>query len=121
MSSFKKILVTLVSEKPAMLNYIGFVDNRHYGIHEIRLDEFVMVSSKKEKLDATILFKGAKDSPGSESVTLGNANGDLFGKPKLKIVDDPFAGMIAGGKRKNDSIQPSPTKKSQYPILVSKV
>lgn len=76
-----------------------------------------MVSYHKEKLDPTILFKCAKSATGSDLKS--SDGGSEFGK---KVVDDPFAGMIARGKKRNDDFAASSkSNKPQYPIILSQV
>ena len=114
-----------MSEEIGTLNYIGTFNTRYFAIHEIRIDEVVMVSTLKEKFDPTILFKGAKTAAGIDAKnSMLNEAPSSFGKPLVKkVIDDPFAGMVARGKKHNDDIENSKSKssKSQYPIVLSQV
>ena len=88
--------------KPATLNYVGSAKQRYYAIHEISIGEIVLVSSSKHKVDSKALFKD-KSGP---SLGLGTGLGsprDPFARAKpvggRRMDDDPFAGMMARGKK----------------------
>jgi antiviral helicase SKI2 len=70
-----------VSTNPGTINFIGEAKRRFYAIHKIRLDEIILVSSIKRKIDPSALLQEESSS---------TAKG---------VLNDPFANMVsAGGK-----------------------
>jgi len=78
-----------ISKKPGTINFVGEAKRRYYAIHEIQLDEILLVSSVKYKIDADILLKESVSKP-----TVANTrDASDFGA---------FAGMKARGKKLGD-------------------
>mmetsp|Transcript_23886 Transcript_23886/g.68608 ORF Transcript_23886/g.68608 Transcript_23886/m.68608 type:complete len:1498 (-) Transcript_23886:33-4526(-) len=88
--------------KPTSLNYIGSAKQRHYAIHEIDVGEIVLVSSSKHKIDSKALFKDKSGPSLGLGMGIGSAR-DPFARAKpvggRRTDDDPFAGMMARGKK----------------------
>mmetsp|Transcript_6609 Transcript_6609/g.14301 ORF Transcript_6609/g.14301 Transcript_6609/m.14301 type:complete len:1541 (-) Transcript_6609:94-4716(-) len=100
--------------KLGTLNYVGEASNRYFAIYEIQLDEILLVSSVKHKIDCKVFFNEvSKTASNSDALTaLGNpfAGAKSMKGRSLDIGNDnPFAGMMARGKKGSVS---SETKKS---------
>lgn len=96
--------VTQTSEpKAGGVGSIGFAKHRYYAIYEINLDHILLISAGKKKIDPKLLYKESSDKKASVSTRLSHSSSAFFGaKPMSRGVDDPFAGMIARGKKRND-------------------
>jgi antiviral helicase SKI2 len=88
--------------KPATLSYIGSAKQRHYAIHEIGISEIVLVTSSKYKIDSKALFKDKSGPSLGLAMGIGSAH-DPFARAKpvgsRRMDNDPFAGMMARGKK----------------------
>lgn len=73
--------------KPGHLNHIGTAKKRFYAIHEIGLEEVLLVSSSKQKVDAKVLFK----EDGASLPGIGGSS-----------LNDPFARASSIGSRRSD-------------------
>ena len=89
------------------LNYIGEAHSRYFAIHEVNLDEILLVSSIKYKIDSKVFIKeDASKSTGREVISMDNP---FVGAKSMKDRssdlrdDNPFAGMKAR-VRKDDPI-----------------
>jgi antiviral helicase SKI2 len=87
--------------KVGTFGYVGLSKHRHYAIYEINLDQVLLVSSSKRKIDPKLLYKetaghslGAQDHAAS--------SGFFNSKQSSSAFDNPFAGMKARGKRDGD-------------------
>jgi len=87
--------------KPGTLNYVGSSKQRHYAIHEVDVGEIVLVSSAKHKVDSKALFKDSAPLLG-KGLGIGSAR-DPFARANpvggRRMDNDPFAGMMARGKK----------------------
>jgi hypothetical protein len=87
--------------KSGTVGYIGTTKHRYYGIYETSLEQVLLVSAEKKKIEASLLFT---ESTSSSSKTLGgrdHASSAFFGgRPSAGGFDNQFAGMK--GRRKND-------------------
>ncbi len=100
--------------KLGSLNYVGEAKNRCFAVYEIQLNEILLVTSVKHKIDSKVFFKedSTKSSKIDAPTTLGNPfAGAKSMKGRGLCIDDnnPFAGMMARGKKGPAS---SETKKS---------
>ncbi|KAL3794566.1 hypothetical protein HJC23_008022 [Cyclotella cryptica] len=95
------------------LNYVGKSYDRNFVIHEIEVSHIFLVSSLKAKIDSKVFFQeSSKKGPGlSLSSPFAGAK-----SIKSRQDDDPFAGMVARGKKA--PVQSKPTGLSQEAQLV---
>jgi len=82
------------TEKFGQLNYVGTVKNRYYAIHEIELDEILMVSAKKHKFDCKMLF--------AEETSTSSLSSRITASRMVPPVDNTFASFKSIGT-KNDN------------------
>lgn len=96
------------------LNYIGRSHDRSFTIHEIDLGEIFLVSSLKVKIESKVFFRETT----KKVAALSSLSNPFAGAKSVKgrQDDDPFAGMIAHGKRA--PVQSKPTGLSQESQLV---
>lgn len=84
-----------VEQRSGSVGYIGYASKRFYAIQEIQLDQVLLVSSVKHKIDAKALLKD--DSKTSNHPGLGLQS---FGAPRPRDPASAFSGMMAlGGKK----------------------
>ena len=91
-----------VGPKRGAIGFIGSSNHRHYAIYEIRLDQILLVSTVKKKIEPTLLFTqtGPKSSSKSHQ---SHASAAFFGaKSNRGGFDNQFAGMKVRGKKNND-------------------
>jgi antiviral helicase SKI2 len=89
--------------KIVSIGSIGSATHRHYAIYEISMDQILLVSALKNKIDPKMLFKEKSTKSTTQSAGHGHTSSAFFGaKPVARGVDDPFAGMKAQGGKKND-------------------
>lgn len=79
----------------------GFAKNRYYAIEEVSVDQILLVTSTKRKIEPNSLFKDAKATKSSTGHGL-EASAFFGAKPVSRGFDDPFSGMKARGKRNDD-------------------
>ena len=121
-------------ETKAQLNYIGSCKNRQYAIHEVELDQILMISAKKHKLDYKTLFKDDSSSATSSSSGFNSTNrmmppmDNAFSGFKSignkannrdHNMNDPFAGFMPRGKKGSSSFSglSSSTGSSTYSLV----
>mmetsp|Transcript_57247 Transcript_57247/g.66112 ORF Transcript_57247/g.66112 Transcript_57247/m.66112 type:complete len:1455 (-) Transcript_57247:106-4470(-) len=90
--------------KARSLNEIGSSKQRYYGIYEIKLNQILLVTVTKKKIEPSLLYTGKKS--GNSNRTTGHNNNHVdsafFSKKSTsRGMDDPFAGMKVKSK-KND-------------------
>lgn len=100
--------------KLGALNYVGDAQNRFFAIHKVPLDEILLVSSTKHKVDSKVFYKEEASKIARALPSFGNA---FAGAKSTKARDDPFAGMMARG-RKGGTSQTKATGLSQEAQLV---
>ncbi len=102
------------------LNYVGLQRDRFYAIHELSLDEILLVSDKKCKIDSKIFLK---EKSSSKSLGRGALANPFAGARSVqrREMDDPFAGMMARGKKGTDNTQSSKPSVSQETQVVDDV
>lgn len=86
-------------QQPGTINYVGYAKQRHYSILEIELDEILLVSNIKHKIDAKAFLK---ESVGSQFDSTSNMFGNQKPVSRKDLVDNPFAGMKAQKGRGTD-------------------
>mmetsp|Transcript_7652 Transcript_7652/g.18427 ORF Transcript_7652/g.18427 Transcript_7652/m.18427 type:complete len:1449 (-) Transcript_7652:38-4384(-) len=92
------------AHKADTVGYIGSAKHRHYSICEMSLEQILLISSKKKKIDVSHLFveKSATAAAGGR----GRSSADFFGGAPARGggggFDNAFAGMKARGKKNDD-------------------
>jgi hypothetical protein len=109
--------------EPALgdLNHVGFHNNRFFAIHELSSDEILLVSNKKCKLDIKVFLK---EKSSTKSIGRGSSLSNPFAGAKSmqrRDMDDPFAGMMARGKKGDDSARGGKPSVSQDSQVVDEV
>jgi len=107
--------------KLGALNYVGEAKNRYFAIHTTQLDEILFVSSTKHKIDSKVLYKEDQASKSGSSRGVGGTFSNAFAGAKTarsRQDDDPFAGMMARGKKGKGTTQTKTTGQSQEAQLV---
>lgn len=84
------------------LNYVGSQRDRFYVVHELSLDEILLVSDKKCKIDSKVFLKEKTSSKSAGRSSLGNPFAGARSAQRRE-TDDPFAGMMARGKKGDDT------------------
>lgn len=89
------------------VGYVGSAKHRHYSICEISLDQILLISSKKTKVDVSHLFVDSCTKSATAAATgLGRSTGDFFAGAKARGggggFDNAFAGIKARGKKNDD-------------------
>jgi len=102
------------------LNYVGLQRDRFYTIHELSLDEILLVSDKKCKIDSKVFLKEKSNSKSTGRGSLGNPFAGARSMQRRE-ADDPFAGMMARGKKGNDTSSGNKPSVSQETLLVDDV
>lgn len=87
--------------KARSLNEVGISKQRYYGIYEIKLDQILLITTTKVKIEPNLFYLGRKS--GNKSRIIGHHDKlSVFGaKPMSRRTDDAFTGMKARSK-KND-------------------
>jgi len=93
--------------KLGALNFIGEAQSRFFAIHKVHLDDILLVSSTKHKIDSKAFYK---EKSARQMPSFGNA---FAGAKSMKDRDDPFAGMKVRGKKGDTSSQNKATGLSQ--------
>mmetsp|Transcript_11541 Transcript_11541/g.24465 ORF Transcript_11541/g.24465 Transcript_11541/m.24465 type:complete len:491 (+) Transcript_11541:1-1473(+) len=90
--------------KAKAIGDVGFSKQRYYGIYEIKLDQILFVTATKSKIEPDLLYTGKKTGINRMKGGLDRNRGQaaVFGKPISRKMDDPFAGMMARGKKNSD-------------------
>lgn len=87
--------------KTVAIGSIGFANHRFYAVYKVTIDQIVLVTSTKKKIEPNLLFKDSKAT--KSAMGHGLASSVFFGtKPAARGLDDPFAGMKARGGKRND-------------------
>jgi len=81
--------------KPGTVGYIGSAEQRNYAIREVGLDQVLLVSSSKHKVDTTVLLKNDSDSRLQKGASNMNSGRGDFG----------FFNMKSRGKNKDSEEQ----------------
>lgn len=107
------------SDEPALgdLNHVGRHSNRFYAIHELSSDEILMVSNKKCKLDSKVFLK---EKSSAKTIGRGSSLSNPFAGAKSmqrRDMDDPFAGMMARGKKGDDSARGKPSVSQDSQVI----
>ena len=92
------------------IGHVGISSHRHYAIYKLALENILLVSTSKRKIDPSLLFKDNARSKTS-SVTSTHASALFPSHGSRAGFDNPFAGMKARGKKHNDDINPSKSKR----------
>jgi len=92
--------------KARAIGEIGYSKQRYYGIYEIKLDQILFVADTKEKIEPGLLYKEKKAGNSRNAGAFDRSRGSaaFFGKPIGRKIDDPFAGMMAKGKKNKDDM-----------------
>ena len=108
--------------KARAVGEIGYSKQRYYGIYEIKLEQILFVADSKVKLEPGLLYKEKKAGNSRKMGAIDHSRGAaaFFGKPMGRKIDDPFAGMMARG-RKNDDNAFGGTKKATKTKLSSEL
>lgn len=89
--------------KPRRLGEVGSLKQRHFGIYKIQIDQILVVTGTKKKIDPGLLYEtkpSTKSSIGAAGH--GHASSAFFGaKTTPRSFDDPFAGLKAKSKKKD--------------------
>lgn len=90
--------------KPGAVGYVGSANHRHYGIYEISLDQILLVSSLKKKIDPALLFTETATKSANPLSHQNHASAAFFGGAKATRggFDNQFAGMTARGRKNDD-------------------
>ncbi|GKY96387.1 hypothetical protein MPSEU_000598300 [Mayamaea pseudoterrestris] len=91
--------------KPLRLGYVGTCKERYYTTASIRMDQVLVVSAKKCKIDTKSLF--VEDIGASASIAVSAPRSTAVANPFAGMKStgrpsDPFASMTAIGKKKMD-------------------
>jgi len=101
--------------KLGSLDYSGEAQSRFFTIHKVQLDEILVVSSSKHKIDTKVFYKEDVSKSARAVPSFGNP---FAGAKSMKDRDDdPFAGMMARGKKSGAS-QAKVTGQSQEAQMV---
>jgi antiviral helicase SKI2 len=95
----KDVSSAKLSQKPGTINFIGEAKRRHYAIHKIDLNEIVLVSSSKHKIDPIAIIA---EEP---TTSIGHGLGDPFSNAMAfgrREDIGAFAGMKTRGKKNDD-------------------
>lgn len=95
-----------VSTKPGAINFIGEAKRRFYAIHKIGLNEIILVSSVKRKIDPSTLLLQEADSTTKRILSDPFANTTAVGG---KNDFDFFAGMKSRTERSDDTFSAKKT------------
>jgi len=98
------------------LNYVGLQKDRFYVIHELSLDEILLVSDKKCKIDSNVLLKEKSSSMSIRRGALGNPFAGARSMQRRE-ADDPFAGMNARGKKNDDTSRNKPSVSQETQVV----
>jgi antiviral helicase SKI2 len=84
------------------ISFIGSAKHRYYAIYEIGLDQILLVSALKKKIEPSLLFKETT-ARSAQPVGHSHASAAFFGKPTGGGgFDNAFAGMKVRGKKNDD-------------------
>lgn len=97
-----------LSTKPGTINFVGEARRRHYAIHEIELNEIVLVSSVTHKIDPRSLLPEAPIAPSTR--VMDDQFFNLLSVGRQDGVDS-FAGMKARGKKSDEEFSGKKTTK----------
>lgn len=96
-----------ISKKPGTINFVGEAKRRYYAIHEIQLNEILLVSSVKYKIDPDVLLKESSSKPPPPAADPRSMNdfGAFAGMKSRgkKLDDDSFFGGKKSNKKANDA------------------
>jgi len=98
------------------LDYIGEARGRSFAIHKVSLDDILLVSSTKHKIDAKSFY--IEDAAKRSRPVPSFGNQFAGAKPTEARGDNPFAGMKVRGKKGENSSQSKATGLSQEVELV---
>jgi len=102
--------------KLGAVNFVGEAQNRFFAIHKVPLDEILLVSSTKHKIDSKVFYKEDLSKSTRSVPSFGNP---FAGAKSTKDRDaNPFAGMKVRGKKGDASSQNKATGLSQEAQLV---
>lgn len=90
--------------KSGTVGFIGSAKQRHYAIHEISMDQILLVSATKKRIEPTLLFTESTSSAKS-TAGRGHSSAAFFGdgaRANVGSFDNAFAGMKDRGKSNED-------------------
>jgi antiviral helicase SKI2 len=93
------------------IGHIGRSNRRHFAIYELPLDNVLVVSATKRKIEAGLLFKKDAEKNALPGFPAHSAASFFPSKPTAGALDNPFAGMKARGKSKLDDDHPGKGKR----------
>ena len=90
--------------KLGALNYVGEAHGRYFTIHSISVDEILLVTTTKHKTDAKLFYNEEALKTNTRSANMPSTNAFAGAKSMgSRQVDDPFAGMMARGRKGGDA------------------
>jgi len=94
------------STKQGTINYVGSSKHRHYAILEVEFDDILLVSSKKHKIDPSVVLKEDSSQAALDFGGLSSRlNAFSSAAPVSRRNDfDAFAGMKPTGKKADSSL-----------------
>jgi antiviral helicase SKI2 len=97
------------TKKAGSVGYVGSSKQRHYGVFEIKLENILLVSSTKKKIDTKVLYKETGGAASSAMSGFGggahaNAFAGMAPRGGGGSFDNPFAGMKMKGKKNDDDL-----------------
>jgi len=107
--------------KLGALNYIGEAQSRYFAIRKVPMDEILIVSSTKHKIDSKSFYKEDASKNTRDVPSFGNPFSGakpMKDREASRGNDNPFAGMKVRGKKGDTSSQNKPTGLSQEAQLV---
>ena len=94
------------SKKAGSVGFVGASKQRHYGVYEVKLENVLLVSTTKKKIDTKVLYKensGTSSALGGFGGGSGGAHANAFAGGGASF-DNPFAGMKMKGKKQDDDL-----------------
>mmetsp|Transcript_11994 Transcript_11994/g.26099 ORF Transcript_11994/g.26099 Transcript_11994/m.26099 type:complete len:1429 (-) Transcript_11994:47-4333(-) len=86
--------------KLGSLNYVGEAHGRYFAIHSISIDEILLVTTAKQKIDAKLFYNEEALKTNTRSADMPSMNAFAGARSMgSRQVDDPFAGMMARGRK----------------------
>ena len=86
------------------IGHIGFSCHRHYAIYVMTLDNILVVSGLKRKIDPSLLFKENLSTKASLLASTHNSSAFFPSHVNRTGFDNPFAGMKSRGKKHSDDV-----------------
>ena len=92
------------SIKLGSLNYVGQAHGRYFAVHSISIDQILLVTATKHKIDAKLFYKEEALKTNTRSANMPSMNAFAGARSMgSRQLDDPFAGMMARGRKGGDA------------------